>query len=110
MENCIFCKIVNGEIKSDFIFENNYLIAINDLNPQAETHILIIPKTHVDSLNELEDEKIMVELLKGIQSTVKKLGLTDYRTIINTGKNAGQTVFHLHVHILAGTKLSERIN
>ena len=108
MSDCIFCKIINKEIPSNFVYEDDAVIAINDLNPQADTHVLVIPKTHVASLAELEDEELMVNLLKGVKATAKKLGLTDYRTIMNTGKGAGQTVFHLHVHILAG-KLTEKL-
>lgn len=108
MSDCIFCKIINKEIPSTFVYEDESVIAINDLNPQAETHVLVIPKTHVASLAELEDEKLMVNLLKGVKATAKKLGLTDFRTIMNTGAGAGQTVFHLHVHILAG-KLTEKL-
>ncbi len=108
MNDCIFCKIINKEIPSNFVYEDDAVIAINDLNPQADTHVLVIPKTHVASLAELEDEELMVKLLKSVKATAKKLGLTDYRTIINTGKGAGQTVFHLHVHILAG-KLTEKL-
>ena len=108
MSDCIFCKIVNKEIPSNFVYEDDAVIAINDLNPQADTHVLVIPKTHVASLAELEDEELMFKLLKGVKATAKKLGLTDYRTIMNTGKGAGQTVFHLHVHILAG-KLTEKL-
>ena len=108
MSDCIFCKIINKEIPSNFVYEDDAVIAINDLNPQAETHVLVIPKTHVASLAELEDEELMVKLLKGVQATAKKLGITDFRTIMNTGAGAGQTVFHLHVHILAG-KLTEKL-
>ena len=108
MSDCIFCKIINKEIPSNFVYEDDAVIAINDLNPQADTHVLVIPKTHVASLAELEDEELMVKLLQGVKATAKKLGLTDYRTIMNTGKGAGQTVFHLHVHILAG-KLTEKL-
>ncbi|MBR1942496.1 histidine triad nucleotide-binding protein [bacterium] len=108
MSDCIFCKIVNKEIPSNFVYEDDAVIAINDLNPQADTHVLVIPKTHVASLAELEDEELMVKLLKGVKATAKTLGLTDYRTIMNTGAGAGQTVFHLHVHILSG-KLTEKL-
>ena len=108
MTDCIFCKIINKEIPSNFVYEDENVIAINDLNPQAETHVLVIPKTHVASLAELEDEKLMVAILKGVKATAKKLGLTDFRTIMNTGAGAGQTVFHLHVHILSG-KLTEKL-
>ncbi|MGN1125155.1 MAG: histidine triad nucleotide-binding protein [Candidatus Gastranaerophilaceae bacterium] len=108
MSDCIFCKIINKEIPSKFVYENDDIIAINDLNPQAETHVLVIPKVHVASLAELEDETLMSKILKGVKETARALGITDYRTIINTGVGAGQTVFHLHVHILAG-KLTEKL-
>lgn len=108
MSDCIFCKIVNKEIPSNFVYEDDAVIAINDLNPQADTHVLVIPKTHVASLADLEDEELMVKLLKGVKATAKKLDLTDFRTIMNTGAGAGQTVFHLHVHILSG-KLTEKL-
>ena len=108
MNDCIFCKIINKKIPSKFVYENEDVIAINDLNPQAETHVLVIPKTHVASLAELEDKTLMTKILMGVKETTKALGITDYRTIINTGKGAGQTVFHLHVHILAG-KLTEKL-
>ena len=108
MENCIFCKIINKEIPSNFTYEDDFVIAINDLNPQADTHVLVIPKIHVKSLAELDDETLMVNLIKGVQNTAKKLGLTDYRTIMNTGSGAGQTVFHLHIHILSGN-LTEKL-
>lgn len=108
MSDCIFCKIINKEIPSNFVYEDDAVIAINDLNPQAETHVLVIPKTHVASLAELEDKELMAKLLKGVKATAKKLGITDFRTIMNTGAGAGQTVFHLHVHILAGN-LTEKL-
>ncbi|MBR1681295.1 histidine triad nucleotide-binding protein [bacterium] len=108
MSDCIFCKIINKEIPSNFVYEDDAVIAINDLNPQADTHVLVIPKTHVASLADLEDEELMVKLLKGVKATAKKLDLTDFRTIMNTGAGAGQTVFHLHVHILSG-KLTEKL-
>lgn len=108
MTDCIFCKIIKREIPSNILYEDENVIAIKDLNPQADTHVLVIPKTHVASLAELEDENLMSALLKGVKATAKTLGLTDFRTIINTGAGAGQTVFHLHVHILAG-KLTEKL-
>ena len=84
MKDRIFCKIVKQEIPSNILYEDDSVIAINDLNPQAEAHVLVIPKTHVASLAELEDEKLMSAILKGVKATAKKLGLTDYRTIINS--------------------------
>lgn len=105
-ENCIFCKIANGEIKSEFVYENEYVFAINDLSPQAPVHVLVIPKKHVASLNELEDETLMAEMIKGVKAVCKKLDLKEYRTVINTGETAGQSVFHLHFHIMAGRKMN----
>ena len=105
MENCIFCKIANKEIPSNFLYEDEYTVAFNDLNPQAPTHILVIPKKHFASLNELDDEKVMSALFKAVQNVTKKLGIKEYRTVINTGESAGQTVFHIHIHILAGRPL-----
>ncbi|MGN0018906.1 MAG: histidine triad nucleotide-binding protein [Candidatus Gastranaerophilaceae bacterium] len=107
--DCIFCKIINKEIPSNFVYENDDVIAINDLHPQAETHVLVIPKVHVASLAELEDVSLMGRLLQSVKETAKVLGITDYRTIINTGAGAGQTVFHLHIHILSGKNLKEKL-
>lgn len=105
MSDCIFCKIANGEIPSELIYENEYIAAFNDINPAAPVHILVIPKRHVESLNELEDKNLMAELLLGVKEVTKKLGIKDYRTVINTGKGAGQEVFHIHLHIISGRPL-----
>lgn len=105
MENCIFCKIANKEIPTNLVYENDCTVAFSDLNPQAPTHVLVIPKRHYASLNELEDEKMMSALLKAVKEVTKKLGIADYRIVINTGKGAGQEVFHIHLHILAGRPL-----
>lgn len=102
-ENCIFCKIVNGEIPAEFVYENDYVVAINDLHPKAKTHILVIPKVHINSLNELEDEELMAEILKGVKAVCKKLGIKAYRLHVNTGSEEGQVIFHLHFHILSNT-------
>lgn len=102
MENCIFCKIANKEIPSQLLYEDEYTVAFNDLNPQAPVHILVIPKKHFSSLNELEEKEVMFALLNTVKKVTKKLSITDYRTVINTGKAAGQEVFHLHIHVLAG--------
>jgi len=103
MADCIFCKIVNGEVPSTFVYENDYLIAINDLHPKAKVHVLVIPKVHIETFNELEDEKLMAELLKGIKEVCKKLNIKSYRLHVNTGKEEGQVIFHLHFHILSNT-------
>lgn len=102
MGDCIFCKIANKEIPSNFIYEDEFAVAFNDLSPQAPTHVLVIPKKHFASLAELDDVEVLGGLMNAVRQTAIKLGLTDYRTVINTGEKAGQTVFHIHVHLLAG--------
>lgn len=105
MENCVFCKIAKKEIPSNLVYEDEYTVAFNDLNPQAPVHILVIPKKHYASLNEVDDPVIMGALLNAVKETAKKLNISDYRTVINTGKGAGQEVFHIHLHMLAGRPL-----
>lgn len=104
MEDCIFCKIVNGDFNTEFVYENEYVVVFKDINPKAPVHLLVVPKVHVASLNELEDKNLMGELLFAVKETTKKIGLKSYKTLINTGKEAGQEVFHLHVHILGVVK------
>lgn len=103
MTDCIFCKIINNEIPSTKIYENDYVIAIEDINPKAKVHSLVIPKVHVESLNELEDEKLMSEILKAVKEVCKIKNVKSYRLHVNTGKEEGQIVFHLHFHILSNT-------
>ncbi|MFH1386780.1 MAG: histidine triad nucleotide-binding protein [bacterium] len=104
MENCIFCKILKKEIPGKLVYEDDQVAAFNDIAPQAPTHILIIPKQHVDSLADLADEAIMGELFRVAIKLAKDLGLDKqgFRTVINNGKAAGQAVDHLHVHLLGG--------
>lgn len=105
MENdCIFCKIINGDFNTEFVYENDYVVVFKDINPKAPVHLLVVPRVHVASLNELEDKNLMAELLSAVKETTKKIGLKSYKTLINTGKEAGQEVFHLHLHILGGIK------
>ena len=108
-DDCIFCKIANGDFNTEFILETEDIVAFNDINPQAPTHILVIPKNHYDNLNEIDDADLLGKLLKAVQTVTQKIGLSEYRTIINTGKEAGQTVFHIHIHIIGGTKLTEKM-
>lgn len=105
MADCLFCKIINGEIPSKKVYEDEKTYAFYDISPQAPVHILVIPKKHVSSLNELEDFSVMSDIYNAVSNIVKELGLKDYRTVINTGVEAGQTVFHIHLHILAGRTL-----
>ncbi len=106
-KNCIFCKIASGEIKTDFIMETEDYVSFNDVNPQAPWHALIIPREHFSSLNDLNNIELMGKLLEGAQKTAEKLGIKEnYRTVINTGREAGQTVFHVHLHVLGGRPLN----
>lgn len=105
MQECIFCKIINGEIPSEIIFESEKTIAIKDINPQAPVHLLVLPKEHIETLNNLQDKEIMADLLSSVQKITQQLKLAQYRTVINTGRKAGQDVFHLHLHVLGGRQM-----
>ncbi len=102
--NCLFCKIVNHSIKSDIVYEDDTYCVFKDINPQAPLHWLIIPKEHIDSLNELDSIEIAGGLLKLAAKLAKEQGYEKegYRTVINCQAGAGQTVFHIHLHLLAG--------
>ncbi|MGN1207999.1 MAG: HIT domain-containing protein [Christensenellales bacterium] len=113
MEDCIFCKIIKGEIKSDILFETDNFVIINDISHMANKHYLIIPKKHFAYLNEVDDEKanIIAEIMLKMKEIEAKLGLEDgYRLVINQKDNAGQTVKHLHIHVLGGQKLGDKFN
>ena len=99
-ENCIFCKIIRGDFNTEFVYENEHLVVFKDINPKAPVHLLVVPKIHVPSLNELDDKDLLGELMLGVKEAAKKVGLKSYRTQINTGKEAGQEVSHLHIHVL----------
>jgi histidine triad (HIT) family protein len=105
-EDCIFCKIVDGRIPASKVYEDEECLAFNDLNPQAPTHILIIPRAHIDSLDTADpgDAEILGILLLRAAGIAKDQGFAEagYRVVINTNEHGGQTVFHLHVHLLAG--------
>ena len=103
---CLFCKIINKEIPSNIILENDEFLAFHDINPKAPVHILAIPKIHVDSFNEVNPE-LMANMTKFIQDIAKevKIDKSGYRVITNIGDNGGQEVKHLHFHVLGGAKL-----
>jgi histidine triad (HIT) family protein len=105
MEPCIFCKIANGEIPTDFILKDELAVSFKDIEPQAPVHVLVIPRQHVASLNEAHDPRLLGQLLDFARQTAEKIGLEQYRLVINTGRDAGQAVFHLHLHLLGGRKL-----
>ena len=106
VKDCIFCKIADGRVPAEFVFEDNVCVAFNDLSPQAPTHILIIPREHVDSLDKARagEKETLGHLLITAANIARERGFADdgYRVVINTNADGGQTVFHLHVHLLAG--------
>lgn len=108
MSECLFCKIIAGEIPSDKVYEDEYLYAFKDIYPKAQVHVLVIPKQHIESLAALTDEDaaLMGHLTLALPKIAAALGLAEgFRTIINTGRGGGQEVFHLHAHILGGGRL-----
>lgn len=109
MSDCIFCKIAHGEIPSDLLYEDDNVVAFSDLSPQAPVHVLVVPKTHYVSLLENVDDQTLVSMRRAVISVVKRFGLEErgFRCIVNTGTDAGQTVMHLHLHVLGGTPLGE---
>ena len=107
--NCIFCKIIAGDIPSTKVYEDELVYAFRDINPQAPTHILVIPKAHIDSVNGITEENsaVVAHIFQVIPKIAAEEGLTGgYRVVSNCGADAGQTVFHLHFHILGGKELA----
>ena len=113
MEDCIFCKIIKGEIPSTKVYEDEEILAFNDVNPAAPIHILVVPKKHIESLAHLEkeDEALVGRIYGVINKIAEEQGFKNdgFRVIVNCGKNGGQEVMHLHFHILAEKKLGEKI-
>lgn len=101
---CIFCKIVNGEIPSNKVYENDKVLAFYDLEPQAPTHILIIPKQHIACAADIDSSNsaVMADLFEATSEIAKKLSLDSFRLVNNCGEKAGQSVMHLHFHMLSG--------
>ena len=114
MEDCIFCKIARGEIPSSKVYEDEQVVAFNDLNPQAPVHVLIVPKAHYANLNEAGGipEALLAALLRAASRIAAQLGLdkSGYRIVSNCGPDACQSVQHLHIHLLGGAKLAEKMS
>ena len=110
MNECLFCRIAAREIPSKIVHEDEHLIAIEDINPQAPLHLLVIPKTHVATLNDLTPthDALAGEMIRRAAALAKERGYHErgFRTVFNTNREAGQTVFHIHLHVLAGRSLS----
>lgn len=107
---CLFCKIVNKEIQSQVVLENEHVLAFKDINPQAPVHVLVIPKKHLVGIHEATDadRDLMGELLLAGRKVAEQMGLypKGYRLVINSGADAGQSVFHLHLHVLGGRSMA----
>ena len=110
--DCLFCKIITGDIPSAKVYENEYVYAFRDIQPQAPVHVLIVPRQHIASIDEVtpENSEILRHIAESIPEVAKALGLTNgYRVITNVGEDGCQSVRHLHFHLLGGTKLPERM-
>jgi histidine triad (HIT) family protein len=106
MSDCLFCKIIARQIPGSIVYEDDRLIAFNDINPQAPTHMLVVPKRHIGTLNDLQagDDEIVGEMVRRAAAIAKERGLEvdGFRAVFNTNRDAGQTVFHIHLHLLGG--------
>ena len=102
--SCIFCKIVNKQAPADIVYENDKIIAFKDVNPKSPVHLLIIPKKHILSIDhiEIQDKTLMGEIILTAQKIARERNLTGYRLVINVGREGGQVIDHLHLHLLSG--------
>ena len=107
--DCLFCKIAAGEIPSKKVYEDDQVLAFYDIEPKAPVHLLVIPKAHLSGVRDVDGSNsgVVAHIFDVIPRVAQQLGLTDYRIVTNNGPDAGQTVFHLHFHLLAGGKLGE---
>lgn len=110
MSDCLFCKIIAGDIPADIIHETDTTVAFRDINPQAPTHALVIPREHIATINDIEDGQagLVGSLFTAARDVARQEGLVDggYRVVMNCGEGAGQTVFHLHLHVLGGRSMT----
>lgn len=111
MSDCIFCRIVKGEIPSSKVYEDENVLAFNDIHPMAPVHVILIPKKHVATLMDLDpgDSVLLASFTKGVQEVARLKGVdkSGFRTVANTNKEGGQVIFHLHVHVLGGRQLED---
>jgi histidine triad (HIT) family protein len=110
VSDCLFCKIVERQIPASIVYEDERVLAFNDINPQGPTHVLVIPKQHIPSLNDLtpEHDAIVGELARRAAAIARERGISagGYRAVFNTNRDAGQTVFHMHLHLIGGRSLA----
>jgi histidine triad (HIT) family protein len=110
MADCLFCKVVAGQVPATLVFQNDHVVAFKDITPRAPTHVLIVPRRHIATLNELspEDDALVGEMVRAAAAIAKEQGLSErgYRTVFNCNAEAGQTVFHIHLHLLGGRPMT----
>jgi histidine triad (HIT) family protein len=110
MSDCLFCKIIERKIPASIVYEDDRVIAFNDINPQGPTHVLVVPKRHITSLNDVTaaDDAMIGEVVRRAAAIAKERGIDagGFRTVFNTNKNAGQTVFHIHLHLIGGRSMA----
>jgi len=106
-ESCLFCRIVRKEIPATIVFENEHVVAFRDIHPKAPTHVLVVPRTHVATLDAATDARMLGEMQLAAATIARAEGIVEggYRTVVNCGADAGQTVLHVHLHLLGGRKL-----
>ena len=106
MPDCVFCKIINHDIEASIVYEDEHVVAFNDINPQAPTHVLVVPRRHIATLNDVTpgDDDLVGELVRRAAAIAKERGISagGYRAVFNTNRDAGQTVFHIHLHLIGG--------
>ena len=109
MSDCIFCKIANGEIPSEFLYEDDRVVAFRDLNPMAPTHVLVVPKAHHDNVVDGVPAETLASMVAAVDAVAKAEGLdkSGFRVVMNTGADAGQAVNHRHMHVLGGKRLGD---
>jgi histidine triad (HIT) family protein len=110
MADCLFCKIIQREIPAAIVYEDDRVLAFNDINPQGSTHVLVVPKRHIATLNDLspDDDQTVGEIVRRAAAIAAERGIAagGYRTVFNTNRDAGQTVFHIHLHLIGGRSLA----
>jgi len=108
---CVFCEIINGNIPAAKVYEDDMMVAFKDLNPVAPVHILAVPKEHIECVNDINEEnsKYVAHIFEKLGTIAKEQGITSYRIINNCGADAGQSVMHLHFHLIGGKELGEKI-
>jgi len=109
MSDCLFCKIINGDIPAEIVYEDDAVLAFRDINAQAPTHVLVIPRTHIATINDIQPDQggLIGKMYLAAKQVAKQEGISEsgYRTVMNCGEGAGQTVFHIHLHVLGGRSL-----